>query len=224
MKSRVIILVLLLMILLWVRYSILADYITLENVKENSELLRFYARNNYQATVAVYLALYISVGFIMPGTIALTIAGGFLFGTVFGTLYTLLGSISGATLAFFSARNLAGNLVQRTYSRQLKKFNERFERDGYIYLLTLRMFPVFPSFMVNFFAGFTRVPYRVFFWTTFLGTFPGAVVYNYAGSRLQLVVMGEDLLSLEIITAFTILSSFIFIPAVYRYFKGRATR
>lgn len=221
MKKRLAIFAVLIIVFLWLRYTLLAEYLTFEAARDNGEIARLFAERHFSWAVAVFLALYFSMGFVLPGMIALTIIGGFLFGAVMGTVLSISGAVGGASAAFWFARSFAGRGLQKAYAKELETFNRDFEKNGFFYLLTLRVLPVFPSFMVNFFAGFTRVPFRVFFWSTLIGSFPGAAVYAFAGSRLDLKGLSSEADAVRIITVFTAVTAFMLLPAAYRRLRKR---
>lgn len=224
MKKRLAVLAALIAVFLWLRYAVLAEYLTFESARESGELARAFAERHFALTSTLFLVLYIAMGFLLPGMIALTIMGGFVFGTTLGTGISLAGAVSGASLAFWFARAFAGKRLQKAYARELKTFNAEFEKSGFFYLFTLRVLPVFPSFMVNFFAGFTRVPFMVFFWSTLLGSAPGAAVYAFAGSRLGVKGLSAEVYAVRVIAVFSLITVLMLVPAAYRRFKGRGDR
>ncbi|MDP2753871.1 MAG: TVP38/TMEM64 family protein, partial [Nitrospirota bacterium] len=171
-------------------------------------------------SVLCYIVIYISTAFFIPGAIPLTIAGGFLFNVFWGTVYVCIGATTGATLAFFSAKYLIGNWIQDRYQNQLKRFNEEISKNGCYYLLTLRVIPVFPFFLVNYLAGLTKVPLRIYLLTLIVTVLPGSVLYTFAGQQLGTIESIEDIYSVKILIAFLLLIFFAFSPIVLKYMKG----
>lgn len=195
-------------------------YFTFEDIKENSEILRLYAEEEYLFSVLLYILSYIPISFFLPGTIALTMAGGFLFGRA-GFLYTVVGIAFGASLAFFSARYIIGNRVQRAHSEALKGLNEEIGKHGYAYMLFLRVSPIVPAFIVNFSAGLTKMPFRIFFWMTVLGILPGTAIYTLAGVELGAIGSKEDIMTWKLFVLFMALGVFTLLPRAFEYVKKR---
>ncbi|MEW6115320.1 MAG: TVP38/TMEM64 family protein [Nitrospirota bacterium] len=221
-KKEIILLVLVLMIIGVLRAAGLSEYLTFENIKQNSAFLKAYVEGHYLLAVGIYIGLFISTAFLVPGALVLTLAGGFLFGVVLGTVYTGIGATAGASLSFWAARYIAGKKIQSHYKSQLIKFNREIERNGYIYLIILRVVPVLPFFLVNMLAGLTGITYRTFLWTTFLGMLPGAAVYSFAGKQLGTIQSVNDLLSARFIAALLLVVLFTLLPILYkRVRKGR---
>jgi uncharacterized membrane protein YdjX (TVP38/TMEM64 family) len=118
-----------------------------------------------------------------------------------------------------------GTGIQEKYQSQLKKFNEELEKNGTSYLLTLRLIPAFPFFLINFLSGLTTIPVKTFIWTTSLGIIPGTAVFAYAGRQLGSINSASEILSLNVLSAFAILALFTLIPVIMKRIKaGRAGR
>lgn len=222
--KRIILLILLASAILLLRFSGIGEHLTFENLKANRDVLKGFVISHYLFAVLVYIALYISTALFIPGAIPLTIAGGFLFGVFHGTLYVCIGATIGATLAFFSARHLIGNWIQDRYQNHLKRFNDEIAKNGYYYLLMLRIFPVFPCFLVNYFAGLTKAPFKIFLWTLIITVIPGSVVYTFAGQQLGVIESIRDIYSPQILIAFLLLTIFAFSPIAVRHIKSLKKR
>ena len=180
---------------------------------------------NYLLSVGGYIVIYIVVvAFSIPGATILTLGGGFLFGTLWGAIYVNAGATIGATLAFLFCRYVAGEWVQNKYQDKLTTFNRELLKNGYRYLLALRFIPVFPFFLINIFAGLTRIPLRTFIWTTSIGIFPGSLVYAFAGSQLGDIQSVEDIFSARIAVAFSLLAFLVLFPVIVNYFKGKRVK
>jgi pyruvate/2-oxoglutarate dehydrogenase complex dihydrolipoamide dehydrogenase (E3) component/uncharacterized membrane protein YdjX (TVP38/TMEM64 family) len=162
------------------------------------------------ATATTYFLIYVAVAALsVPGAAAMTLIGGALFGVVLGTVLVSFAASIGATLAFLMSRLLLGDWVQRRYRERLKAFNEGFERDGAVYLASLRLVVVFPFWLVNILMGLTTIPARTFYWVSQLAMLPGTLVYVFAGSKL-----GEFRISAGLLAALTLLAVF---PLIARW-------
>ncbi len=132
-----------------------------------------------------YMLLYVLVTALsLPGAAVLTLAGGAIFGVGLGTLLVSFSSSLGALLAFLVARTLLRNLVRRRFGRQLAPIEAGVARDGVFYLLSLRLAPVFPFFLVNLLMALTPMRAASFYLTSQIGMLPGTLVYVNAGTQL----------------------------------------
>jgi len=219
---NILLLVLLLAVIIGLRLSGVGHLLTFENLQMNKDALLAYVQDNAVTSILIYILVYIAaIALNLPGGAVLTIAGGFLFGTLPAVVYVNIGATTGAVLAFLSARYLLGSRLQESYSAQLAKFNGEMERNGVRYLLTLRLIPVFPFFLVNFLSGLTRVPLSSFTWTTAAGIIPGTAVFAYAGHQLETVHSVGDIFTGNVLSAFLLLGLFALAPAIIGRMKKR---
>jgi len=221
-KKRFTLLVIILATIAIIRFAGVDSYLTFENLQANKYRLQQIVEGNYLQSAGGYVLLYIVVvAFSIPGATILTLSGGFLFGVLWGAIYVNAGATTGAALAFLFCRYVAGEWVQNKYGDKLNKFNKELEENGYRYLLALRLIPVFPFFLINIFAGMTKISWRTFMWTTTLGILPGSLVYVFAGSQLKAIESVKDIFSAKIIGAFSLLALFVLIPVIINYIKRR---
>ena len=209
-------------IVIALRYSPLRTYLTFKYINEHKEALKFFVNRNFILSSFSYIALYIVItAFSVPGAAILTLAGGFIFGLFFAVIYVNIGATIGAVFAFLVSRYLLGITIQECYSKKLNKFNQELKRNGVSYLFTLRLIPIFPFFLINLFAGLTRLSLFTFFWTTSLGIIPGSFVYSFAGSQLEKVSSPADVLSSGILIAFLLLALLALLPVFIRWCKKK---
>lgn len=206
------------LLVLW-RFMAEQDFLTLEYLKTHHHALRGYVADHYARAVLIFILLYVSTSLIVPGALALTVAGGALFGTLPTALFVDIGATVGSVAAFYITRYLLAAWVQERYRNELVRFNRELDQHGYSYLLTLRIIPVLPAFLVNYLAGMTKVPPATFLWTTSLGVLPGAVIYAYAGSRLARLESASDILSLPMIAVFLLMGLFSLLPVILKLSK-----
>ena len=219
--NRIILLVVVVGVIIGLRFTGVGEKLTLANLQAHAGKLLEFSNGHYVSSVLAYIVIYVLVtGFSLPGATVLTLAGGFLYGTFIGAIYVNIAATTGATLAFVFARYIAGQWIQGRYGDKLVKFNDELDRNGAGYLLTLRLIPVFPFFLINVFAGLTKVPLRTFVWTTSLGIFPGSLVYAYAGQQLGTITAIKDIFSGKVLSAFLLLAAFALFPVVLKKIKA----
>ena len=161
-RKRIILIVIVLVALIFIWVSEPATYLTFENLKQNREALQHFVNKHYLESALIFIFIFVSTAFIIPGAIIMSVAGGLFYGVLMGTLYINIGSTVGATMAFLASRYLIGQWVQKRYHMQLETFNSEFDRHGTNYLITLRIIPMLPFFMVNYLAGLTRISTKKF--------------------------------------------------------------
>lgn len=203
-------------------YFDLGRFLSLAALKENRDHLLAFTDTNYVVAVGIFIVAYaIVTGLSLPGAVILTLAGGFAFGAVLGTLFVNLGATTGATLAFFTARYVLRDSVEQKFGKSLRPFQEGFAKNAFSYLLTLRLIPLFPFFVVNLVSGLTRVSAGTYIGSTALGIIPGSFVYAYAGRQLGTINSLKEIASPNVIGAFVLLGLLALVPVVYKKFSAK---
>jgi uncharacterized membrane protein YdjX (TVP38/TMEM64 family) len=201
-------------------YFDLGQYLTLESLKANRELLRRHAETEYVSTVVVFILIYlIQTAFSLPGAAVLTLLGGFLFGSVLGTFFVNIGATSGALLAMFSARYLFRDIVERRWGGRLEPIQRGFAENAFRFLLTIRLIPLFPFFLVNLACGLTRIRVGAFLLATSIGILPASFIFANAGRQLGRIESIGDILSGEVLVALGSLALLSLLPLVLRRVK-----
>lgn len=221
-QKKLLILLVIILIIVAIRFTGIHKYLTFENLQEQKGILQEYVDANYFLAVILFILIYaVSVAFSIPGATILTLSGGLVFGTILGALYVNVGATSGAIGVFLFARYLLGDKLQEKYADKLAKFNRELEINGYSYLLTLRFIPLFPFWMINLFAGLTKIPLRTYAWTTAFGILPGSLVYTYTGNQLNTINSLKDIFSWNILLAFVLLGLLALFPSILNHLKRR---
>ncbi len=191
-------------LLLW-RSGLLAE-LTLQGLKARQLALGAWVASNHLLALASLFLVYVAVAALsLPGAAILTLAAGALFGMLEGTLLASFASSIGATLAFLVSRFLLRDSLRAKYGQRLRAFDEGIQRDGALYLFSLRLVPAFPFFLVNLLAGLTALKTGVFYLVSQVGMLPGTIAYVYAGTQLARIDSLAGILSPGLIAAFVLL-------------------
>lgn len=132
----------------------------------------------------------------VPGSV-LTLGAGALFGVVRGTIAVSVGSTLGATAAFLLGRTVARGLVEKKVAANpsFAAVDAAVGREGFKIVLLTRLIPVFPFNLLNYGYGLTDVRLHDYVLASWVGMWPGTVMYVYAGSAIgsvAQVVAGEE--------------------------------
>ena len=198
-------------------YFDLGRFLSLTALKDNRDSLLAFTDANFVSAVGIFIVAYVIVaGLSLPGAVILTLAGGFLFGATMATLFINIGATIGATLAFLTARYLLRDSVELKFGKWLGPFQEGFAKNAFSYLLTLRLIPLFPFFVVNLVSGLTRVNVGTYVAATAIGIIPGSFIYAYAGRQLGTINSLKEIASPNVIGAFVLLGLLALVPVVYK--------
>jgi len=196
----------------------LGRLLTLETLKASRDGLLGVYEAQPLATTAAFFALYVlAAALSLPGAVVLTLAGGAVFGLGIGFVVVSFASSLGALLAFLVSRYLLRDMVQHRFGSALAPINDGMRRDGVFYLLTLRLVPIFPFWLVNLLTGLTPIGAGRFYAVSQLGMIPGTLVYVNAGTQLAAIDSLRDVLSPGLIGSFVLLGVF---PLIARAIVG----
>lgn len=161
------------------------QFITLSTLNQNQFWLKDQVNHNFINCIVVYTIFYaIITGFSIPGGLVLTIIGGFLFGSVSATIAIEIGATTGATLVFIAVKRGFGDHLLGNISKFIEKFESGFKRNAFFYMLSLRLMPAIPFFIVNIVPGFLGVSLRTYIAATIIGILPATWVYTQLGEGL----------------------------------------
>ena len=187
----------------------LGSLLTLDQLKASRDALVGAYQARPVATAAAFFAVYVAATALsVPGAVVLTLAAGAVFGLGAGFVLVSFASSLGALLAFLAARYLLRDVVQARFGKRLAPINDGMQRDGIFYLLTLRLVPVFPFWLVNLLSGLTPIGAGRFYAVSQLGMLPGTLVYVNAGTQLAAISSLRDVFSPALWGSFVLLGLF----------------
>ncbi|MEF1308935.1 TVP38/TMEM64 family protein [Vibrio mytili] len=206
-KKKIVGLILVTVIVILATYF--SPYLTLENAKAQQADLNAYIDKNFILAAAVYFFTYIVVTALsIPGAAVVTLLGAALFGFWSSLLLVSFASTIGATVAFLSSRYLLQEWVQNKFGKKLEAINNGVKKDGSFYLLSLRLIPVFPFFLINLLMGLTPMSVGRFYLISQIGMLPGTAVYLNAGTQLARIESLSDAASPSILASLALLGLF----------------
>ena len=192
----------------WHQFDLRA-LLTLENLKASRDALQTRVQGQPLGTAAAFFAIYVAAAALSsPGAVILTLAAGAMFGLGWGLLLVSFASSLGALLSFLVARHLLRDTIQTRFGNALAPINEGVRKDGTFYLLTLRLVPVFPFWLINLLMGLTPMSAGRFYVVSQVGMLAGTVVYVNAGTQLAAIQSPGDILSPGLLGSFVLLGLF----------------
>ena len=91
-----------------------------------------------------------------------------MFGGLAGGLYVVVGATIGATLVFLAARTVLGNGLRQRAGLWFERMQDGFRDNAFSYLLTLRLVPLFPFFIINLIPAFLNITTQTYITTTLI--------------------------------------------------------
>lgn len=195
-----------------------------------AELSALVAAHPINAGVAYVVVYAVTVACSLPEGALVTLAGGLMFGTVLGGTLAITGASIGAVILFLAARYAYAEVVARRAAPFMARLRPGIERDGFLYLLALRLVPLFPFWLLNLVAAACGMRLLPFALATVLGIIPGTFVYAWIGAGLAGILQGGGtpdfaaIFSPHILLPLLALATLTMLPVGWRAFKARGAR
>ncbi|MBA3511153.1 TVP38/TMEM64 family protein [Sphingomonas sp.] len=190
-------------------FSPLRDWLTVEQLKQSrASLVQLIEARPLSCATGFFLLCVVATAACFPAAPVLGVTGGALFGFWPGLAIVLIASSIGSTIAFFDARYLLRGWVKRRFARRIEAIDRGIAAHGGLYLLTLRLNPIIPYWLVNLAMGLTVIRLRTYAALTVAGLLPSIFIYVNAGTQLATIERPGDILSPQLIATLVLLSLF----------------
>jgi uncharacterized membrane protein YdjX (TVP38/TMEM64 family) len=154
-----------------------------ESLARHQDMLIQWVGAHPFSAAGLYTVAYIATAALsLPQAAILTVAGGLLFGTVLGCVLTVTGATAGASILLLVVRSAFSKTLDRHRQRIPANLQERLARDGFLYLLALRLVPLVPFWVVNLAAAVAGIRLAVFVPATLLGIIPASFILSSIGA------------------------------------------
>src|SRR5215469_14293763 len=126
---------------------------------------------------------------LLPGGI-LAVGGGFFFGLWWGFVIVFAGNIVSTTISFALSRFVAKHWFRQKLSTNptFSALGPAVERESWKIILLSQLHPLFPTSLLNYFYGLTRIRFSNYMFWASVGRVPGLYLYVYAGTLGQFAV------------------------------------
>lgn len=173
--------------------------------------------------VALFLAFALGAPLFAPGWL-LSVVAGIAYGVLRGSVIALSGATTGAALGFLAGRHLFRERIAKwaaTHDR-FRIIDEAVTRKDWQTVVLLRLTPIVPFCIVNYFLALTQVRTGRYLLATFVGLFPGIVLHVYLGSIGRAALMnGEHAAAQYIYLGVGIFAATSFLIYLARFAKKR---
>jgi|SaaInlV_135m_DNA_3_1039749.scaffolds.fasta_scaffold00985_4 uncharacterized membrane protein YdjX (TVP38/TMEM64 family) len=190
-----------------------------------NQILIFVSNYFFLSLFVFILAYIIIIIFSIPGSLFMSLLGGYLYSTYLGGIINLLSATIGATLFFVFSNFLISRSFQLEKFSYYTKIKEGFAKNSFWYLLFFRLVPIFPFFIINIIAATLHIPIRTFIAASLIGMLPGSLIFAYVGNNLNIEIVNNDnfelstLISSKIIVVFVLLGITSLIPILFKKWK-----
>jgi uncharacterized membrane protein YdjX (TVP38/TMEM64 family) len=218
----------LLLVLVAVWSSGLASQLNWAALARNQAAISAWIERHRIVAPLLYAAAYaVATALSVPEAAVLTVAGGLLFGTWLGGTMAVIGATAGALVLFLAARSAFAATLAERGGRRLAAIRTALHRDGFSYLLAIRLIPVVPFWLVNLAAALAAMRLVPFATATLIGIIPATFVYAWIGEGVGSVLASGSRPDLMVVFSPRILAPLLtlgvlaLVPIAWRRWKRR---
>ena len=201
------------------------------------------AANPIAARLLFCAAVFVYVLSGLPGSLLLTMLGGFLFGWVQAVVMACLASTFGAMGLISVVRRYFRPWARRRLGARYQSVADGFRQDDLYYLVFMRLMPIFPFWVVNLVVAVMEMPLYRFAPVSALAMLPAAVAAALVGTGLDQALMAPaaaraacraqaglqceggltppDLLQMDFVLAASLLALLALLPPLWRHLRRR---
>ena len=133
--------------------------------------------------IFTFVCIYILIVLLILPASWLSLLSGFLYGSYLGSIIVFISASIGATAAFFISKSFFSKKLKNFFRRysKLNVMEQVVKKGGLKLIFLVRLSPIFPFSILNYFYGFNKVKFRDFA-LGLLGIIPGTFLYCSIGS------------------------------------------
>ena len=169
-----------------------SDFLRAEDLLSRYSAFKIAIQDHYAWSLSVFFLAYVaSVSLSLPIASLLTLMGAALFGWV-ALPIIVLGATTGAMVIFLLASTFASQFFTQRAEGVVETVQQTFHRSPIRWLLTMRLIPFFPFWLVNIIPALLGMKMRDYAFATAVGIVPGTTIYVGVGKGLD-TVLGQGL-------------------------------
>ncbi|XP_047478120.1 transmembrane protein 41A-like [Penaeus chinensis] len=171
---------------------------SLDDLRELVRVSSAYKEDHWYYVVFLFSSAYIyKQTFAIPGSALLNLLGGALLGCwPLGFPLCCVLTATGASNCFLLSRLVGKKIIQRKFATKINWFREKIsenENQLFLFLVSLRVFPMTPNWLLNIMAPYVNVPLLMFFLSVFFGLLPYNFLCVQAGEMLSDIKSMDDI-------------------------------
>ena len=169
-----------------------SDFLHAEDLLSRYSAFKIGIQDHYAWSLSVFFVAYVaSISLSLPIASLLTLMGAALFGWI-ALPIIVLSATTGAMVIFLLASTFARQFFSQRAEGVVETVQETFHRSPIRWLLTMRLIPFFPFWLVNIIPALLGMKMRDYAFATVVGIVPGTTIYVGIGKGLD-TVLGQGL-------------------------------
>lgn len=190
----------------------------LAELNDLASLLLHYTDGHLAYVILLFCSAYIyKQTFAIPGSIFLNLLAGALFGVMYGFPLTCVLSAVGATCCYALSNFFGKHYILHYFSGKITPLSTKIHghrHNLFFYLLSLRLFPVAPNWLMNMAAPVLDIPVHLFFLSVFFGLMPYNFLSVEAGGFLSDITSTGDIFTAATTLKLAAAASVVILPSI----------
>lgn len=184
-------------------YGVLDRYDVLSTLQDGKVIKQYIEYTGLFGPFVVILFMTLAILVSPLPSAPIAIASGAIYGHTWGTLYVLIGSLSGASGAFFIARILGYDFIQKLAQGHLpvKLFHSQSALMGIVFVS--RLMPFLSFDVISYAAGLSVLEFWRFLLATLFGIVPASFFLAHVGSEMATAEINRIAVAILLLTLIT---------------------
>ena len=206
--KKILIFISLCLLILGLSTLFLKQYLTINFWINSLNTTREFIDSNFALASCYFLLVHFFMAALpIPWLSTLSMIGGLLFGAKYSIGYSVLMTGLGGAVSFLLMKYFLHDYIKDKYFHVYNKYLSD-EKNNIKILISLRIFPIIPFFMVNAISSLSSIRLFDFIWASIIGRLPIIILYSYVGGEVHNVQSVQDLVSVKVILLFSVMALF----------------
>ncbi|GGC68204.1 hypothetical protein GCM10011410_21150 [Hoyosella rhizosphaerae] len=164
--------------------------------------IRAFAESAGPLGLVLFIAIFVGLTLTPVPSSALAVTAGLLYGFVGGALIAVPSAIVAALIAYYGGRTLGADALLHYGKQPALRAVTFLNRRGFTAVLTVRLVPLLPFWLVNYSSGVAGIPVLGYVLATSIGILPGMLGFVAVGA------FGTDIFSWQFAATITAVFAF----------------
>ena len=200
------------------------SFLFIRNIDDLFLSIKILSKENFLLSISIFISIYILVTSLsLPIATFLTLLSGAIFGWI-GIPIVVFSATIGASIIFYLVQTSFGSFYINRVEKKFSYLEKEFKQDSFYFLLSLRLLPIAPFFLINILAGLFNINIKKYILATILGILPASSVFVWIGKSAGEVFAYSEIPNLEqiffkFIPPLCIMALISLLPVAYKRIK-----
>lgn len=196
-----------------------------EDLKKVSKALKESQKKNGFQVLLLFCSAYLyKQTFAIPGSFFSNLAAGAIFGTWIGFPLVCFLTATGASCCYLISKLFARNLLLTWFPDRISRLQQLLQENNnslFYFLLSARLFPGSPNWLMNLAAPIIGVPIVPFYFSVLFGLIPYNFICVHTGSILSTLNSLNDIFTYSTLFSMLFIALVAALPGIIRQTHGR---